>query len=77
MTPSDLVAETKPDEYNEVLLRSTNLQVQGLAVKHMVRYDSVIDTPAQASQLRALAEAKGLPSVSGNLAPPFRLLTTC
>lgn len=63
MTPNEMVANTKPDEYNEVVLRSENIELQGVAVKHMIRHNGVIDTPAQAEQLRALAKERGLPFI--------------
>lgn len=63
MTPTELVARTKPTEYNEVVLRSEKLEILGVAVKHMVRPDGVIDTPADAPQLRALAQNRGLPVI--------------
>lgn len=61
MTATELVANTKPGEYNEVVLRSENLEILGVAVKHMVRPDGVIDSPADADRLRALAKERGLP----------------
>lgn len=63
ITPGQMIAATKPDEYNEVLLRSENLKLSGVAVKHMVRHDGVVDTPAEAEELRALAEDRGLPVI--------------
>lgn len=63
LTPTELVAKTKPDEHNEVVLRSEKLDILGVAVKHMVRPDGVIDTPAHADQLRSLAEDRGLPVI--------------
>lgn len=62
-TPREMVAKTKPEEYNEVVLRSEHLKLQGLGVKLMIRHDGSIDTPAEADELRALAEEKGLPFV--------------
>ena len=63
MTPKEMVANTKSDEYNEVVLRSENLELQGIAVKHMIRHNGVLDTPAQADKLRTLAKERGLPVI--------------
>ena len=63
LTPKEMVAQTKPDEYNEVLLRSENLQLRGVAVKHMIRHNGVVDTPAETDELRALAGERGLPFI--------------
>lgn len=63
MTPSEMLANTKPEEYNEVVLRSENLKLQGVAVKHMIRHNGYIDSPAETDQLRALAKERGLPFI--------------
>jgi hypothetical protein len=61
LTVDELVAKTKPDEHNEVVLKSDSLKILGVAVKHMVLHDGAIDTPEYADELRALARDRGLP----------------
>lgn len=61
LTVDELVEKTKPDEHNEIVLKSENLKILGVAVKHMVKNDGVIDTPAFADDLRALARDRGFP----------------
>lgn len=63
MTPKQLLANTKPEDYNEVALRGENLEIRGVAVKHMVRPDGTIDSPAKADRLRTIASERGLPVI--------------
>jgi hypothetical protein len=61
LTPKQLLAKTRPGDYNEVALRSEQLTIQAVAVKHMVLPDGTIDTPADADRLRAIAKHRGFP----------------